>query len=89
MRLFRSGLKQFATKIEQEAIRRFKRGHWNEHWKEISNENMLLQRTELVARVKTGMLERKDMEVEIGLQAFIVWYLRLDKADRERLQELW
>jgi hypothetical protein len=89
MRVFRSLLKVFADEVEKEAMKRFKKGHWTESWKSITPENLLVQRREMVARVKQGMLERRDLEIEIALQAAIVWYLRLEDNKRARLLELW
>lgn len=56
---------------------------------EVSDENLLKHRKALVARIKEGMLERKDMELEIATLAAIVWFLRLDKKRQEQVEGLW
>lgn len=54
------------------------------------NEATLLDyRKRLVAQVKEGMLERKDMEIEIATIAALVWFMRLTKDERDRVTDLW
>lgn len=49
---------------------------------EPSVENLLCLRKELVRAVEVGMLERKDQEERIGILAALIWYLRLEEAQR-------
>lgn len=44
-------------------------------------------RGELVEVIKNGMLARKDLELEIGLWAAIVWYNRLEKEKQDHMEE--
>ena len=42
----------------------------------IDSDVLLANRKHLVSLVRSGMYERKDLEVEIATQAMIVWWLR-------------
>lgn len=56
---------------------------------EVTEENLLIQRKALAARIKKGMLARKDLEAEIAALAAIVWFLRLSKDRQDRITDGW
>jgi hypothetical protein len=56
---------------------------------EPTTDNLLNYRTQLVKTIKAGMLEKKDMEVEIATLAAIVWFLRLSADERSSITGLW
>lgn len=49
-----------------------------------SDAEILAERKKLVLVLKEGMLERKDMELEIAVQAGVVWLMRMDREAFER-----
>lgn len=55
-------------------------------WDNVSDKKLLDLRRELVAVTKQGMLERKDMEIEIALLACFVWWNRLESEKRFALE---
>jgi len=57
-------------------------------WCEFSDSNLLKLRKQLVSFVKEGMLERKDMEMEIAFVALCIYVQRLSHEDRLGFFEL-
>lgn len=62
-------------------------GYWIN---QVDGENLLKLRKDLVNSIKRGMLNRKDIEIDIALKAFMVWYHRteLDRARRMKLEDI-
>lgn len=54
-------------------------------WDNPKGKNLLKLRKQLVATTKTGMLERKDMEVEIAMYAMFVWFNRMSYEEQQAL----
>jgi hypothetical protein len=50
---------------------------------------LLKYRKGLVQAVKSGMLERQDLELEIGISSALVWFMRLTKEEQDRVTDLW
>jgi hypothetical protein len=89
MRLMRRVLSAFAKELEKAAQRVGKQKGGLPNLKDTSDEHLKAERTKLASYIKKGMLERKDMEVEIALQAAIVWILRMEKEKKARILEMW
>lgn len=87
--VFENALGQFLTEIRKKGKRQIidAGGHWIQP---PSATTLLKLRKGLVARIKQGMLKRQNVEIEIGLQAFLVWYHRqeLEKAQRTKLEDI-
>lgn len=56
---------------------------------EHTDETLLKYRKELVDSVKKGMLERKDLELEIAITSAVIWFMRLSKDEQDRVTNLW
>lgn len=50
---------------------------------------LLNARKKLAGAIKSGMLEKKNMEPEIAVYAAIVWFLRLEKSKRDKIIDEW
>ncbi len=59
------------------------------NWQIAEGKDLLELRRRLVAKVKEGMLERKDMELEIAFLSMMIWFARLEKERRDRITDLW
>jgi hypothetical protein len=81
-------LHAFVKEAENKTARNLHRGVKLVNLQDASEENLLAQRKELVSLVKAGMLKREDKEIEIAVQAAIVWFLRLEEAKQRRILEL-
>lgn len=57
-------------------------------WDQFSDESLLTLRKRLVSYIKEGMLERKDMELEIAFIALCVHLQRMSHEDRIGFFEL-
>lgn len=58
-------------------------------WNDASPENLLRLRKKTVEYVRTGMLERNDCELEIGLFAMLTWYNRLEQTRKNEILDAW
>ena len=75
--------KQFFKAVEQRAS---KAGLDEEFdWDNPEDDNLLDLRRALVATIKEGMYERKDMEIEIAMLAMFVWFNRLAYEEQQRI----
>ena len=55
-------------------------------WSDASDEELLRLRKMLVIATRKGMLERRDMEMEIAMLACFVWWNRLEVEKRFALE---
>ncbi len=58
-------------------------------WETPTPEKLLQVRREIASYIKSGMLERKDQELEIAVLAMLAWFMRLEDAKRQRIAEAW
>lgn len=59
---------------------------WRVWQDEPTVENLLALRKSLVAMVKKGMLDRKDLEEEIAVLAGLIWFMRQEEDRRYRIE---
>jgi hypothetical protein len=78
---------EFSKSVLKEAERRIKEG--DIPWQDVSLDNLLVQRRELLAASKAGMLKREDQENLIGFLAAVIWFLRQEEAKQARILEIW
>lgn len=53
-------------------------------WKEQDDASLLSQRKKLIDIIKSGMLDRKDKELEIAVFAGVIWTNRLERSRHDR-----
>ena len=82
-RKLRGVLKVFVGELEKKLESSIK---VMDDWDDMSGEKLLNLRRELVGAVKQGMLDRKDMEIEIAMLACFVWWNRLEGEKRFALE---
>lgn len=59
-------------------------------WRAWSDEALLAQRNRLVAYIRKGMLERKNMELEITVLAAVIWMNRQRQSGQQGAgSDLW
>lgn len=58
-------------------------------WDNPESTNLLVLRKQLLAYVKEGMYGRKDLEIDIGAIAALIWFNRLEAERRERILDEW
>lgn len=56
---------------------------------QINGEKLLNLRKKLVQAIKSGMLDKNDMEPEIAVYAATIWFMRLEKDRRDRIVNEW
>lgn len=87
--IFENTVGRFAEEIRKKGRRQIlgADGYWI---RPLNAASLLELRKDLRDGIRQGMLQRKDMEVEIALYAMLVWYHRqeMEKATRMRLEDI-
>lgn len=81
--LSRAVVRSFLKEVDKEFERQI--DGVGKYLKAPTDESMLAGRKCLVQKVKVGMLDRKDQEIQIAVQAMIVWWMRLEKERRDEM----
>lgn len=81
---FINALGEFSAKIKQKAVRQIKEN--GGFWKVTDPKEMIRLRKALLETTRKGMLERKDLEVDIGILAVTIWWNRLEGEKITRMK---
>jgi hypothetical protein len=81
--LSRAVVRSFLKEVEKDFDRRM--AALGPFMQAPTDASILKERKELVQKVKIGMLDRKDQEIQIAVQAMIVWWMRLEKERRDQM----
>jgi len=89
LRKARRVMAKFMTKVKQRMEKKIAKDRKYINWFDTSEEGLLDRRRELVKSIKEGMLERKDLEIDIAVNACFVWFNRLEVEQREQILREW
>ena len=74
----------FCKRLQQKYENMLRSGELD-NFDDFTNDGLLFWRKKLVSYIKSGMQERKDMELEIAVIASVVFAQRMDFEERESI----